>query len=61
MDVFQYQNVNILKNVLSQIGIPGILVGKTILLLVGGGILFRKCVAVTHLCTLYKFSQNLIP
>ena len=60
MNIFQYQNVNILKNILSQIGILGILIGKTILLLIGGSIQLRKCVTVAHLRTFYKFSQIVI-
>lgn len=42
IDIFQYQNVYILKNILCKISILCITIGKTVLLLICGGIKLRR-------------------
>lgn len=56
-DIFQYQNIHILQNILRKIWIFYILVCKAILLLISGSIQLGKCVAVTFLRFAYKLSK----
>lgn len=60
VDIFQHQNVYILKNILCEISILCITIGKTVLLLICGGIKLCKSLTITALSLENKFGEIVI-